>query len=150
MYINVFHSSYFTLGLSEVTPMGESRSALGTERGVHWDSLFHPWESPTLRSADKCCRCLSFLLPLWRWQGNSHATIQCLNKRVCLIQLSPQACAKWALVLCDRDNEQRARRGEGVQGWWWVVGTWRERFKCFNFTVFLYLGFNFSWMTQLI
>lgn len=58
----------------------------------------------------KCCRCLSFLLPSWRRLGDSHATTQCLNKRVCLIQLSPQDCAKWALVLCDRDNEWAERR----------------------------------------
>lgn len=80
---------------------------------------FHPWESASLRSSDKCCRCLSFLLPSWSWLGDSHATTQCLNKRVCLIQLSPQGCAKWALVPCDRDNERaekRRRRAVGCRG----------------------------------
>lgn len=54
-----------------------------------------PWETPALRSTDKCCRCSSCLLFSLGRLGDSHATAQCLNKRVYLIQLSPQGRAKW-------------------------------------------------------
>lgn len=84
-----------------------------------------PQEPRTFRSFDKCFWSFSFLLPSWKWQGNSHATAQYLNKRVCLIQLSPQDCAKWVSALFDRDNEQARRRRRGcwvARGWRWSPG----------------------------
>lgn len=111
-------------------------SMLGTEPRHHgrlamldWQCPAHSnrrrsWESLSLWSSDECGRCL----------GDSHATVQSLNKRVYLIQLSPQGRAKWASALCDRDNERtgwgnggREERMEGAgRGWWWVVtGPWR-------------------------
>lgn len=114
--------------LNEATTRDKSHSALGTRLG-HNERLvslplpeppppLHPWETPTLRSADKCCRCPSCLPFSLGRLGNSHASTQCLNKRVYLIQLSPQGRAKWVPVLFDRDNERAARWGEG----WSSVG----------------------------
>lgn len=87
------------------------------ETGGPW---FHSSPLPSLRMSNslicrQVLRCLSFLLPSCWWLGDSHATVQSLNKRVCLIQLSPQGCAKWALVLCDRDNERAEGRTRGAE-----------------------------------
>lgn len=91
------------------------------QTGAQWETgdlsfardPLRPWETPTLRSADKCCRCPSCLLFSLGRLGDSHASTQCLNKRVYLIQLSPQGRAKWVPVLFDRDNERAERWGEG-------------------------------------
>lgn len=105
-------------GLNEATTWDKSHSALGTRLGHNGDPSFardplRPWETPTLRCADKCCRCPSCLLFSLGRLGDSHASTQCLNKRVYLIQLSPQGLAKWVPVLFDRDNERAERWGEG-------------------------------------
>lgn len=79
-----------------------------------------------LRSSDICCWSFFILLPSWRWQGDSHASAQSLNKQVCLIQLSLQGCAKWALVSFDRDNEWAEWRKR--RRWGWVVSS--KRWSC--------------------
>lgn len=107
-------------GLNEVAPPNQSCSGLGTEPGHHGRPAILGWQQPppALRIPKlsdlptSVSRCLSFLLRWWGCLGDSHATAQCLNKRVYLIQLSPQGHAKWALVPCDKDNE----RAEGG-GW---------------------------------
>lgn len=99
---------------------------------------------PTSAAAACPLRCL----------GDSHATVQCLNKRVYLIQLSPQGRAKWASALCDRDNE-RAGWGEGgewgVEGagrgrWWVVAGPVKRRppFKRSYFNSFSAAAWDFG------
>lgn len=148
----------------ERVPLGTwhwAKRAMGGWRFFVWQQLLHPWESATLRSSDKCRRCLSFLLLSWRWLGDSHAIAQCLNKRVYLIQLSPQGCAKWALVLCDRDNERaergrkkRRRRRGVVSGGMWGGGlkreTWAHSDVHTSFFLYSPRGFNVSVMTWLI
>ena len=116
-----------TSALNEVTPLhlAQSWGVMGDWWSSVLSRLFHPRESPTLRSPDKCCWSFSFLLPSWRWLGDSHATTQCLNKRVCLIQLSPQGCAKWALGRFDRDNEQGEWRRRGCGAEDGVLGSFR-------------------------
>lgn len=113
-----------------------------------------PWESPTLRSADKCCRCPSCLLFSLGWLGDSHASTQCLNKRVYLIQLSPQGRAKWVPVLFDRDNERGREVGRRtvIGGLFWG---WRGRLELIHTVILFFslhatLDFNVSVMSWLI
>lgn len=57
---------------------------------------------------------------------HSHATTQCLNKRVCLIQLSARDCAKSQQALCDSSNKLALWVIWVARGRWWREGGgWR-------------------------
>ena len=91
---------------------GLVQAGLGTRLGAHRPPP-HPPEKLRASDVPKCCRCPSCLLfPLGRL-GDSHGSTQCRNKRVHLIQSSPQGRAKWVPGSFGRDNERAERRRDG-------------------------------------
>lgn len=116
---------------------------------------FYSWESQTLRSADKCYWASFFLLPSWRWLGDSHATTQYLHKLLCLIQLSPQGCAKWAWswlmgIMSGRDEEEKEKEEEeeGLSGF--KMEFWTLSDVCTSFLLFSAPTLQVFQMTWLI